>query len=142
MRTFHRIIGLIAFAGILTVSCTKTDTNIFDGTIWSGTFPAQTQNGTTGELEDQTGVIILEFLDDGLVCYVSHGLLGLISMNRTKYDVNWSSLYSFSLSQTQADQTIVSYSGLIKGNAMSLDAYNCDGISRTYSLKQEVSFID
>ena len=134
MGTFHRIIVLIAFAGILTVSCTKTGTNIFDGTIWSGKYPAQTQNGTTGELEDQTGVIVLEFHDDGLVCYVSHGLAGLISMNRTKYDVNWTSLYSFSLSQTQADQTIVSYSGQIKGNAMSLDAYNCDGIAKTYSL--------
>lgn len=33
MRTFHRIIGLIAFAGILTVSCTKTDTNIYDGLV-------------------------------------------------------------------------------------------------------------
>ena len=108
MRTFHRIIGLIAFAGIMTVSCTKTDTNIYDG----------------------------------LVCYVSHGLQGLISMNRTKYDVNWSSFYSFSLSQTQADQTIIAYSGLIKGNSMSLDVYNCDGIARTYSLYKAVLFTD
>lgn len=63
-------------------------------------------------------------------------------MNRTKYDVNWSSFYSFSLSQTQADQTIVSYSGKIKGNAMSLDAYNCDGIAQTYSLKKVVLFMN
>ena len=134
MRTFHRIIGLIAFAGILTVSCTKSDINIYDGTIWIGTYPAQTQNGTTGELEDQTGVIDLEFHDDALVCYVSQGYAGLIGMNRIKYDVIWSGRDSFCLTRTQAEQTIISYSGAISGKSMSLDAYNCDGLARTYSL--------
>ena len=119
----------------LALSCTKQDVT-YEDSLWCGEYPAQTLNGTTGELEDRTAVIMLHFNGGGQTCSVYHGYAGLLGMSQVKYDVNWSGGDSFSLSRSAGGQTIISYSGEIGGNTMSLDAYNCDGIADTFVLKR------
>lgn len=135
MKTLRRIVGFMAIVLSLALSCTKQDVT-YEDSLWCGEYPAQTLNGTTGELEDQTAVILLQFSGGGQTCSVFHGYVGLLGMSYVRYDVNWSSEASFSLSRSAGGQTIISYSGEIGGNTMSLDAYNCDGIADSYVLKR------
>ena len=135
MKTYLRLIGILALVLALAVSCTKQN-DTYEDTLWCGAYPAQTLNGTTGELEDQTAVILLQFHSGGQACSVFHGYVGLLGMSHVKYDVIWSSDASFSLSRSAGGQTIISYSGTIGGNTMSLDAYNCDGIADSFVLKK------
>ena len=132
MRTFLRLFFLMA---ILAVSCTKQEVN-YGGTTWVGEYPTQTQNGTTGELEDQTAYIDLSFQEDAKVCSFYSGLKGLLAVNKINYDVNWSSSNSFSLSQSAGGQTIVSYAGEIFGDRMFLYFVSCDKVERTVVLQQ------
>ena len=132
MRTIQRLFVLLA---VLAVSCSKQEVS-YDGTTWSGDYTTKTQNGTTGELEDQTAWIDLLFQDDAKVCRFWSGLAGLISTNLTIYDVNWSSGNSFSLSRSAGGQTIVSYAGEIYGDRMFLYFLSCDKVERTVVLQR------
>ena len=75
MKTHRRIIGFLALALVLAVSCTKQN-DTYEDTLWCGAYPAQTLNGTTGELEDQTAVILLQFRSGGQTCSVSTAMWG------------------------------------------------------------------
>ena len=135
MKTFLRLFLLIA---ILAVSCTKQEVSYvsYDGTTWMGEYPTQTENGTTGELEEQTACIELIFQENAKVCSFYSGLKGLLAVNKINYDVNWSSSNSFSLSPSAGWRTIVSYAGEIYGDRMFLYFVSCDKVERTVVLQQ------
>lgn len=76
--------------------------------VWTGEYPVKIQNGTTGEMEDHTGVIMLQFLNGGIApafdYYSKHGdptdkmaarfYYGIIHQNRKEDD---RALYYYSI---------------------------------------------
>lgn len=128
-----RTLFLAAWIGVLAISCNEIEDN-YDNSVWAGEYPIQVQNGTTGEMEDQTAVITLGFHDDGLKCSMMHGIAGMYGMSLVKYDVQWTSGVTFSLTKTAGGQTMTCYSGTVSGNKMSLDALSCDQVAGSYVL--------
>lgn len=132
-----RILFLAALIGMMAVSCNEIEDS-YDNSAWSGKYPILTQNGTTGEMEERTGIIRLSFHDGALKCKMMHGIAGMYADMyhdmSLKYDVHWSSGVSFSLTKTTGDQTMTCYTGTISGNKMSLDALSCDQVAQTYVL--------
>ena len=58
MKAIDRI-AIVAFGFLcMTIAaCTKVETDSYSDYAWTGEYPIKTQNGTTGEMEDHTGVI-------------------------------------------------------------------------------------
>lgn len=115
-------------------SCSKSDKNPYGNSIWTGEYPTQTQNGTTGEIEDHTGSICLYFQKDGEECTVETGIVDLYAVNRTTYEARWSDMHHFSLYSAAGGQELHCYSGEIGGGKLMLQALNCDGVAATYEL--------
>ena len=135
MKTIERIAVAITSVIILTlVSCSKESRNVYSNSAWSGEYPIQTENGTTGELEDHTGVMTLYFQHDGLDCIVETGIAGLYAVNRIKYEARWSGETQFALYSSSGGQSLLGYSGTICGGILTLQVLNCDGVAATYEL--------
>ena len=135
MKTIERIAVAITSVIILTlVSCSKESRNVYSNSAWSGEYPIQTENGTTGELEDHTGVMTLYFQHDGLDCIVETGIKGLYAANRIKYEARWSGENQFALYSSSGGQSLLCYSGTISGGVLTLQVLNCDGVAATYEL--------
>lgn len=118
-------------------SCTEcTDGNPYRATLWQGFYPVQTENNDTGEREDHTACVELQFSNSGAECTVMTCIVGLLSTNLTKYAVEWYSSERFVLCETQAGQTIQYYSGTINGNKMSFEFLSCDKVERTIELEK------
>ncbi len=135
MKVEMKHMAVAALAALLLVcACTKFKENPYATSIWSGEFPTQTQNGTTGELEDQTGVICLYFRKDAEECIVETGIAGLFAVNRKTYQARWSNQVTFTLYESAEGQSLDCYSGGISGSTLTLQALNCDGVAATYKL--------
>ncbi len=143
MKAVGRIvIALIGMLCFVCASCSKVDENPHGESIWSGAYPIQTLNGTTGELEDQTGVIILVFHHGGNQCDVSFGIAGLYGMTWKNYAVRWSDNTAFALYTSSGTQSLVCYSGTISVDTMTLKAYNCDSVAATYELSRRALLLE
>ncbi len=132
-------IVIIAVLGVLFLgcaACTKVETDPYSDFVWTGEYPIKTQNGTTGEMEDQTGVIMLQFLNGGIECIVDTGIAGMISANRRKFEARWSGKESFALYRSSGGQSLMEYMGTISGDIMTLKVLNCDSIAATYELSR------
>ena len=130
------IIG-VALACALFSSCTKEESgSAFDSVLWTGTYPSQTLNNDTKEMEEHTAGISLQFARSGLECIVERGIVGMYSINRIIYEVKWYSKNTFTLCKTQGGQTIQYYSGTIKGKKMSFEFLSCDKVERTIELEK------
>lgn len=127
---------------LVSISCSKEEINPYSESIWSGTYPVQTINNTTEEIEDHNAVIILTFRDNGDKCNLMHGIEGMFGMNSINYEVRWSASNQFGLYNTAAGQSILCYSGTISGEKMALKALNCDSVAATYELNICVSLRD
>ena len=137
MITKDRFAAIIAGIVCLTlVSCSKGRLNIYSDSAWAGEYPVQTENGTTGELEDHTGYIMLQFLNNGIECTIYTGISGMIGTNCRKFEARWSGKDSFALYRTSAHQSLLEYSGTITGDKMTLQALNCDSVAATYELSR------
>ena len=137
MKTIERIAVAITSVIILTlVSCSKESQNVYSNSAWSGEYPIQTVNGTTGELENHTGVIMLQFLNNGIECTIYTGISGMIGTNYRKFEARWSGKDSFALYRTSGHQSLLEYSGTITGDKMTLQALNCDSVAATYELSR------
>lgn len=126
-----------AIAGIVCltlVSCSKERLNIYSDSAWAGEYPVQTENGTTGELEDHIGTIILYFRHGGEACTLETGIVGLYAANRIKYEARWSGETQFALYSSSGGQSLLCYSGRISNGILTLQALNCDGVAATYEL--------
>ena len=134
----HRIMNKRFFAALgalcLLCSCTKIVQNPYSTSMWNGEYPVQTLNGTTGELEDHTGIICLYFRKDGEECIVETGIADMYATNRTTYQARWSNELNFTLYESSGDQSVDCYSGAIGGGKLTLKALNCDGVAATYEL--------
>ena len=117
-------------------TCTKVETAPYADYVWTGEYPVKIQNGTTGEMEDHTGVIMLQFLNGGIECIVETGISGMISCNRSKFEARWSGKDSFALYRSSGHQSLLEYSGTITGEKMTLQALNCDSVAATYELSR------
>ena len=136
LRRLFAIIG-VALACALFSSCTKEESgSAFDNVLWTGTYPSQTLNNDTKEMEDHTSCISLQFCHSRLECIVDTGIVGLYAMNRRIYEVKWYSKDNFTLCKTNGGQTIQYYSGTIKGNKMSFEFLSCDKVERTIELEK------
>lgn len=124
----------VALSCILLPSCSDEDESIYDDYLWRGNYSVQLENNDTGELVDGTATISLKFQNSGTTCRVSTGIAGMYAGNMTFYDVKWYSKDTFTLSETEAGQTIQYYSGTIKGEKMYLDFLSCDKVERTVEL--------
>ena len=82
MKAIDRI-AIVAFGFLcMTIAaCTKVETDSYSDYAWTGEYPIKTQNGTTGEMEDHTGVIMLQFLNNGIECTIYTGISGMIGTN-------------------------------------------------------------
>lgn len=130
------IIGVVLACALFS-SCTKEESgSAFDSVLWTGTYPSQTLNNDTKEMEDHTSCISLQFCHSGLECIVDTGIAGAYGMNRTNYEVKWYSKENFTLCKTNGGQTIQYYSGTIKGNKMSFEFLSCDKVERTIELEK------
>ena len=137
MKTIERIAVAITSVIILTlVSCSKENQKVYSNSAWSGEYPIQTENGTTGELENHTGVIMLQFLNNGIECTIYTGISGMIGTNYRKFEARWSGKDSFALYRTSGHQSLLEYSGTITGDKMTLQALNCDSVAATYELSR------
>ena len=135
MKTIERIAVAITSVIILTlVSCSKESRNVYFHSAWSGEYPIQTVNGTTGELEDHTGVMTLYFQHEGLDCIVETAIEGLYAANRIKYEARWSGENQFALYSSSGGQSLLCYSGTISSGVLTLQVLNCDGVAATYEL--------
>ena len=137
MITKDRFAAIIAGIVCLTlVSCSKERLNIYSDSAWAGEYPVQTENGTTEELEDHTGYIMLQFLNNGIECTIYTGISGMIGTNCRKFEARWSGKDSFALYRTSGHQSLLEYSGTITGDKMTLQALNCDSVAATYELSR------
>lgn len=137
MKTIDRLAVVIAGVLCLTLfCCSKERLNAYSDSVWTGEYPIQTENGTTGEWEDHTGIMTLYFQHSGLDCIVETGIAGLYAVNRTKYETRWSAETQFALYSSAGGQSLLCYSGTINGGLLSLQALNCDGIAATYTLSR------
>lgn len=136
MKTGIKLLAAAALLILTTVSCTKIPKPLADSD-WYGEYPAQIQDGTTGETEERTALIMLSFSENGKTCIVDRGYVGSLSINRSKYSVRWSSENTFLLCQTQGDQVLVEYAGTLHRNKMSLEAMNCDSVAAAYQLTRK-----
>lgn len=130
------VIAVLGVLCLVCVSCTKVETDPYSDYVWTGEYPIKTQNGTTGEMEDHTGVIMLQFLNSGIECIVDTGIAGMIGMNRIKFEARWSGIDSFALYRSSGGQSLLEYMGTISGENMTLKALNCDSIAATYELSR------
>lgn len=87
MKAIDRI-AIVAFGFLcMTIAaCTKVEIDSYSDYAWTGEYPIKTQNGTTGEMEDHTGVIMLQFQNGGMECFVNTGISGMYGMNCRKYE--------------------------------------------------------
>ena len=137
MITKDRFAAIIAGIVCLTlVSCSKERLNIYSDSAWAGEYPVQTENGTTEELEDHTGYIMLQFLNNGIECTIYTGISGMIGTNCRKFEARWSGKDSFALYRSSGHQSLLEYSGTITGDKMTLQALNCDSVAATYELSR------
>ena len=137
MKAIERVVfAALGFLCLAFVACTKVEKDPYSDYAWTGEYPIKTQNGTTGEMEDHTGVIMLQFLNNGIECIVDTGISGMISTNRRKFEARWSGKDSFALYRTSGHQSLLEYSGTITGDKMTLQALNCDSVAATYELSR------
>ena len=134
-QTLMKAMGIACLTVLMAVSCTKVE-NVFDETSWQGEYPVQLENGTTGEMEDHVATIALSFQHNGTDCTVETGVVGLYAANRVWYEVQWSGKNTFSLVQSQGGQSLTIYSGKISGDEMALEAWNCDSVAYSCSLRR------
>ena len=135
MKTMFRT--LAAAFGILCLvftSCTREEVNPYSNSVWVGEYPVETINGTTGQTEDHTGTIMLQFIDGGNRCRVFTSIAGLIATNMVSYDARWTSGSQVALFSSAGDQSILVYSGTVSEGIMTLQALNCDSVAASYSL--------
>lgn len=133
------IIGTVLSCTLLP-SCSKEDSSSpasqYGSSVWAGNYATQTLNNDTGEFEDQTACITLEFNEDASDCAVITSAVGLIGMNKIRYSVKWYSNKSFSLYETQGGQTIQYYSGkMLSSSTMSFEFLSCDKVEKTVELR-------
>ena len=96
MKAIDRVtFAAFGFLCMTIATCTKVETAPYADYVWTGEYPVKIQNGTTGEMEDHTGVIMLQFLNGGIECIVETGISGMISCNRSKFEARWSGKDSF-----------------------------------------------
>lgn len=137
MKAIDRI-AIVAFGFLcMTIAaCTKVEIDSYSDYAWTGEYPIKTQNGTTGEMEDHTGVIMLQFQNGGMECFVNTGISGMYGMNCRKYEARWSEKDCFALYRSSGGQSLLEFSGTITGDKMTLQALNCDSVAATYELSR------
>lgn len=124
---------------ILCAACSKEEPDPYArvaDTRWVGTYAVRTENGTTGELEDHTGTMVLQFSQDGKSCIVETGIEGLYASNRKTLHVGWSDGARFTLSEASECYAMIYYSGAVRGDKMALQALSCDGVAANYELSR------
>ena len=127
----------VALSCALFSSCTKEESGpACDNVLWTGTYPSRMLNNDTKEWEEWTSYISLQFCHAGLECIVDTGIVGLLAINRSIYEVKWHSKESFTLCKTNGGQTIQDYSGTINGDKMSFEILSCDKVERTIELEK------
>ena len=132
MKAINRVVfAALGFLCLAFAACTKVETDSYSDYAWTGEYPIKTQNGTTGEMEDHTGVIMLQFLNNGIECTIY-----TIGTNCRKFEARWSGKDSFALYRTSGHQSLLEYSGTITGDKMTLQALNCDSVAATYELSR------
>lgn len=139
---FIRIIEIlsIALTCAMLSSCSKkgptTPSSLYGSSFWAANYPTQLQNNDTGELENYTACISLQFNEDASECVVETGIMGLFATNRTKFSVKWHSNETFTLYKDQGGQTIQYYSGtMTSSSTMSFDFLSCDKVNRTVEMQ-------
>ena len=136
LRRLFAIIA-VALSCALFSSCTKEESGpAFDNVLWMGTYPSRMLSSDTKEWEEWTSCISLQFCHVGLECIVDTGIVGLLAINRSIYEVKWHSKESFTLCKTNGGQTIQYYSGTINGDKMSFEILSCDKVERTIELEK------
>ena len=137
MRSFLRIIGLIALFGVLATSCVDMNSieDNYDDTFWMGEYI---------NVYEVPCVIFVRFREGATRCLLNdHTKYGYDLSGSSLFIVHWSNKQSFTLSTIQGEQTLVHYSGKIVGDIMTLKAYNCDGVAGTlYLEKQQIRELD
>ena len=136
---FGRLFAIIGVALVCALfsSCTKEEIGpACDKVLWTGTYPSRMLNNDTKEWEEWTSCISLQFCHVGLECIVDTGIVGLLAINRSIYEVKRHSKESFTLCKTNGGQTIQYYSGTINGDKMSFEIVSCDKVERTIELEK------
>ena len=84
MKAINRVVfAALGFLCLAFAACTKVEIDSYSDYAWTGEYPIKTQNGTTGEMEDHTGVIMLQFLNNGIECTI--GISGHLWHELRKY---------------------------------------------------------
>ena len=121
-------------------SCSKnvpdSPSSLFGSSFWAGNYDTKLENNDTGELEDYTACISLQFNDDASDCVFETGIVGLIATSRAKYSVKWYSNQTFTLYDVQGGRTIRYYSGtMASSSTMGFEFLSCDKVEKTVELR-------
>ncbi len=138
MKVIDRVVfAAFGFLCMTIAACSKVETDPYSDYAWTGEYPVKTQNGTTGEMEDHTGVIMLQFMNNGIECIIYTGISGMIGTNCRKFEARWSGKDRFALYRSSGGQSLLEFSGTITGEKMTLQALNCDSVAATYELSRK-----
>lgn len=130
MKAIYRVlIAALGFLCMTLIACTKVETYSYSDYVWTGEYPI-------GEMEDHTGYIMLQFMNNGIECIVQTGISGMCFGYRRKYEARWSGKDSFALYGSLGHQSLLEYSGTITGEKMTLQALYCDSVAATYELSR------
>ena len=136
MNDMKKIITVIA--GLLCLVCTSCTKEISEfqpvNETWMGEFPATAISGATNKEVEVTGVILMEFENDGNTGIITLGVKDQIGFSRYTFEARWTSSSSFDLYPTTGEQIVKAFSGTIVRKKMTLYKYVGGAVETTFNL--------
>lgn len=123
---------------LLSSSCSLDVPQATEPPVYVGEFPVEMINGSTGETEEHTMVMVAYFWRANMECYIETGIVGMIGANRLIYEARWDSRNDFSLYERWGDASRTPrYIGSVDVNKMVLKKMDDAGeVEKTYELKK------
>ena len=129
------IVAMLGIVCLMCTSCQKED--LFKKNwdyVWVGEFPTIAINGATDKEVEITGIITLEFEDEGNTAIIWYGFKDQYGGSRWVYEARWRGNDSFDLYPKTGEQIVKEYSGAVNRNKMSLDNFKGGAVEATYTL--------
>ncbi len=136
MNDMKKIITV--FAGLLCLVCTSCTKEISEfqpiNETWMGEFPTTAISGATNKEVEVTGVILMEFENDGNTGIITLSVKDQIGSSRNTFEARWTSSNSFDLYPTTGEQIVKAFSGTIVRKKMTLYKYVGGAVETTFNL--------
>ncbi len=139
MNDMKKIITVIA--GLLCLACTSCTKEISESQpvneTWMGEFTTTEITCATNKEVEVTGVILMEFENDGNTGIITLSVKSVkdqIRSSRYTFEARWTSSNSFDLYPTTGEQIVKAFSGTIVRKKMTLYKYVGGAVETTFNL--------